>query len=313
MKKLYIFLSSSLLFSGLFGQQLPDRSFYREMSFAWNPAMTGDDVHWETFANYRRQWLGFDDAPRTATLGIHYPFIDYNMGLGGFFIQDFTAPIRTTFIGGTYSYKMKVGLFKNDRLSLGVLGILSQFAVDAVNVDVIDPDDQLLPTGESSQFTYNAGVGFFYTSHYNNGSRFDNSYFFFGAAANQAVPSDFFFKDVPEKINYKRAIHGNAIIGGRIINDDLFIEPFVWVNFASPNVISTNLGFHLEVYNTVWGGLAYSTNEAFSIQAGYVLSGGLLPKESSIRLGTIATLSLGSIGKPRGTSYEFIMAYRFDL
>ncbi len=294
-------------------QQVPDRNYFRGMSFIWNPAMTGDGQYWETFANYRRQWLGFEGAPRTSSIGIHYPFVDFNMGLGGFFIHDYTAPIRNTTVGGTYSYQFELGLFKNDRLALGIMGFASQFLIDAVEIDVVDPDDVLIPVGESAQFTFNAGGGFYYVSHSNNNSRYDRSYFFFGAAANQALPSDLIFSDSDEPTNYKRSIHANATLGGRIINDEFFIEPYIWVNYAAPNIFNTNVGFNAEVYSTLWGGLNYSTNETFSIQAGYIIADGLLTDESTLRIGTIATLSLGTLGKPRGISYEFILAYRFDL
>ena len=313
MKQIFTILGLLTLAYCCHAQQLPDRNYYRGMNFVWNPAMTGDGQYWEILANYRRQWLGFEDAPRTSSVAAHYPFVDFNMSLGGFFVHDYTAPLRNTLIGTTYAYHLEVGLFRDDRLSLGIMGVISQFMIDAVEIEVIDPDDTLLPTGEQAEFFVNAGGGFYYVSHYNRSSRFDKSYFFIGAAANQALPSDLRFTDSPDKVNYKRAIHANATIGGRVVNDNFFIEPYVWVNYAAPNIFNFNLGFNTEVYSTLWGGLNYSTNETFSIQGGYIIADGLLTDESTLRIGTIASISLGNLGKPRGISYDFILAYRFDL
>ncbi len=315
MKQIYFFgLAFFLMHSLLDAQQLADRSNFRDLSFIWNPAMTGEGDYWEVSTLYRQQRVGFKDAPKTMNIAGQFPILDYNMSLGSFFVYDDLGPINLTTVGLTYAFQFEPGFNRGDRLSIGLLGVFSQFAVNALNVDVIDEDDVLLPIGEKSKFVFNTGAGVYYVSHSNADSRRrEKSYFYFGVGTNQLLPSNLFFEGRDDAINYKRAIHANGIIGGRILNEGFFIEPYLWVNYATPNLFEGEAGVILEVEESMWGGIALSSNESLTIQAGYIVADGLIYKDSNIRLGTSATINLGNIGSERGTSFGFYIAYRYLL
>ena len=292
-------------------QQLFQRSDFRELSFTWNPAMTATNDYWEAFAAYRRQWAGFEGSPRTAAIGISYPFLDYNMSLGGLFVQDHIQPIQNTTLGATYAYHLEIGLFNNDRLSVGLSGIMNQFSVDALELQVIDPDDVNIPIGEKTTFNFNAGAGFYYVS--NDNIRGLENYFFVGAAANQAFANDLRFDNKDGQVNFKRSIHANATIGGHFVSDYFFIEPYLWANYAYPNIFNVSAGVIMEIYDTAWGGLSYNTNESASFQAGYIVKDWFLQQNNTIRIGGLVTINTGSLGQPRGLTYEFYLAYRFEI
>ena len=315
MKQLYGCLFSFFLVSNLLmGQQLQDRSNFRDISFLWNPAMTGGEEYWEIAAQYRQQWVGFDDAPSTVNIAGQFPILEYNMSLGTFFNYDNLGALSLTTIAGTYAFHLEPNFVRGDRLSIGLLGVFSQLAVNGLNFDVIDEDDTLIPIGENSQFVFNAGFGFYYVSHANSGfqrRRGEKSYFFVGAATNQLLPSNVFFQGVDGNVNYKRAIHANGIIGARILNEGYFIEPYLWVNYATPNIFKGDLGVILELEDSMWGGLALSSNESMTIQAGYIVADGLFNKDGTVRLGTTATINLGNVANDRGVSYGFYFAYRY--
>ncbi len=293
-------------------QQLPDRSYFNDLSFVWNPAMTGESQHWEAFASYRQQWMGFEDSPRTATIGAQFPLLDYNMSLGGFIIQDFVQPFETSTVGFNYAYQLELGLVGDDVLSIGLMGTMSQFAVNSIDIVVNDIGDVLVPIDERSKMVFNSGVGLYYVSHSNaySNSFSDESYFFMGLAANQLIPMDTKFSQGND--NYKRAIHANAIIGARIISDEFFIEPLVWANYSEGNVFSANMGAKIEFTDLFWGGIAIATNQSATVQAGYIHTPGS-SRFSTIRIGSLATINTGSLSQPRGVSYEFYLAYRYSL
>ena len=315
MNKIYIGSLLLLLFVTAHSQQLPDRSYFSEMGFVWNPAITGESQHWEAFAAYRQQWAGFEGNPNTVSIGTQFPILDFNMGLGGFIIQDYVQPISSTNIGLNYAYHLELGFLGDDVLSIGLLGTFSQFGVEPGNIFVSHGGDDLVPVGERSKFTFNAGFGFYYVSHSNaySSSFSDRSYFFMGLAANQVIPFRHSFEEQPGGIDrYQRSIHANGIIGARILNDYFFVEPFLWVNYAEPQIFNMNFGVKAEWIDIFWGGLTYSTNEAVTLQAGYILTAGL-PRFNSIRIGSLATFNTGSFTQSRGLSYEFYLAYRYLL
>jgi hypothetical protein len=102
---------------GLWAQQLPERSPFGETGFLWNPAMTAPWTYYEIDAGFRQEWLGFEDAPQTAYLGIQYPFEKENMSLGGYFMHDAVNPVKTNTFALTYAYKLEPGFKRYDQLS----------------------------------------------------------------------------------------------------------------------------------------------------------------------------------------------------
>lgn len=296
-----------------FAQQLPDRSAFSEMAFVWNPAMTAAYNYWEVSANYRQQWLGFDNAPRTAVIAAQYPFEKENMSIGGYFMHDRIQPLTTSTIALTYAYKFKLGLGDNDRAVLGASVNAAQYFVDALEIVVNDPDDNLVPLGESSDMNFNAGLGFFYTSYAGTRRRSYDSEnaFFFGAAVNQLFPSDLVIKDGNRFANWQRAIHGNALIGARLVNDRFFIEPSAWVNYSTQNNLNVNVNIKMEMRESFWTALTYCTNQTIALQVGVITIGGFA-KGDFFRIGALGSYNVGDFGKYRGVGFECNVAYRFE-
>jgi hypothetical protein len=61
--------------------------------------------------------------------------------------------------------------------------------------------------------------------------------------------------------NFKRALHGNALFGARIIKESMLLEPSVWVNYSVVNRLNVNLSFRIEQFDSFWAGLTYTTNQ----------------------------------------------------
>ena len=291
-------------------QQLPYQSAFNETSFIWNPAMTGRFQFMEFGATYRQQWMGFTDAPRTASLNIQFPLPNEKMSVGGFITRDQTGPLTYNSISFTYAFKMKLGIQRYDQLSIGLLGTLSEYHVDGRNVLVNDIDDVLLPNSESTQIHPNVGVGIFYQSYTK--ENFGRNFFYFGIAANQLLTSDLTFQESVSDLNLKRAFHGNAMLGIHLVYGDIFLEPSVWVNYAQINLTNYNLGLKMEKEDSFWTGFAFSSNSTLSLQAGVILKQKWL-KDGSLRIGTMGTYNVGASGNYQGFGYEFYIAYRFDL
>lgn len=304
---LYFFLLLPLV---AVGQQLPDKSPFTETGFIWNPAMTAPFRYWEIEAGYRQQWLGFEDAPRTATISIQYPFVREGMSLGGFFLHDRVGPVKFSALSVSYAYKFPLGISERDQLSLGIMLTGNQFFLDALGVVVNDPDDVLLPDGESDGFNTNAGFGIFYTSYARND--YSRNYVFAGMAVNQIFPVNLIFEQSGSLANLKRAFHGNALFGARFNNDGFYIEPSAWINFAGQNISSANFNVRFEKTDAFWGGLTYSSNQTLALQVGYIVSKGLI-QNSSMRIGTLGSFNMSSFGRFRGLGYEFFVGYRFEL
>lgn len=308
LKAAFLFAAIALLPAMSQAQQLPDRTPFSDVSFVWNPAMTAVWDYWELAANYRQQWVGFEDAPRTASLALQYPFPKVNTSIGGFFIHDETRPLQSNIVGFNYAYKLKPQRRKGGQLSLGLSATLQQFTIDGLDIVVTDDDDNALPRGELSAIVPNASVGVFYTS-YARGD-FDKSFFFVGLAANQLLPSDLKFKASGSVANFKRAIHANATLGYRAVKEGTFFEPSIWLNYSANNIFDANLSIKMERQDAFWAAVTYNTNQTLAVQLGYILVKGL-PKDAAMRIGALGSYNIGSFGQARGVGYEVYVAYRF--
>ncbi|MCB0651336.1 MAG: PorP/SprF family type IX secretion system membrane protein [Saprospiraceae bacterium] len=291
-----------------FSQQLPERSVFDETNFLWNPAMTAPWEYWEMGATYRQSWVGFEDAPRTATLNMQYPMIKENMAMGGFFLHDDISPLKINTFAMTYAYKLRLG--GKQQLSLGVMGIMNHFLVNGLEVVVNDDDDELLPGPEGNLLSPNVGFGIFYIN--NTGGNFEGNSFYAGLAANQLLSTDIVFKEFGSPGNFKRAFHGNAVLGYRSISGDILIEPALWINFSTPGITDANFCLKFEKRESFWAGLNLSFNQTLSFQVGYILTKGIV-KDGSLRVGLAGSYNLGPFAKARGIGYEFYVAYRFEL
>lgn len=310
LKKILAIFITLLPFSG-FSQQLPERSVFDETNFLWNPAMTAPWEYWEMGASYRQSWVGFEDAPRTATLNVQYPMIKENMAMGGFFLHDDISPLKINTFAMTYAYKLGLGgKGSRQQLSLGVMGIMNHFLVNGLEVVVNDDDDELLPGPEGNLLSPNVGFGIFYIN--NTGGNFEGNSFYAGLAANQLLSTDIVFKEFGSPGNFKRAFHGNAVLGYRSISGDMLIEPVLWINFSTPGITDANFSLKLEKREAFWAGLNLSFNQTLSFQVGYILTKGMV-KDGTLRMGLAGSYNLGPFAKARGIGYEFYVAYRFEL
>lgn len=307
----FIVLLTLIFASSVSAQQLTERSPFSENSFIWNPAMTAPWDYWEMGVNYRQEWMGFQDAPTTATLQVQYPFERENMSLGGFFIHDNASPVTLNSAGFAYAYRMQLDRRRGGRqLSIGLNATLSHIYVNALEIVVNDQDDVVLPSGENNKISPNLGFGVFYTSY--SRDEFDRTFFFGGLAVNQVLPLSVILDDFGGSANLMRTMHGNIILGTRIVNGDIYIQPAAWVNYSAPNIIEANLNFKLEQRDAFWGGLNYSTTQTLSLQAGMILNNDFT-KDGTLRIGTSGSFNLGQFGKFRGMGFEFYLAYQFEL
>ncbi|PHN07412.1 PorP/SprF family type IX secretion system membrane protein [Flavilitoribacter nigricans] len=295
----------------LSGQQLSQRSPFSENSFIWNPAMTAPWDYWEMGVNYRQEWLGFQDAPRTATLQVQYPFERENMSLGGYFVHDNASPVTMNSASFAYAYRMQLDRRRGGRqLSLGLNATLSHIYVNALEIVTNDPDDAVLPAGENNKISPNLGFGVFYTSY--SKDEFERTFFFGGLAINQVLPLSVILDDFGGSSNLMRALHGNVILGTRIVNGDIYIQPSAWVNYSAPNIVEANLNFKLEQQEAFWAGLNYSTTQTIGLQAGVILNNDFT-RDGTMRIGTAGTFNVGQFGKFRGMGFEFYLAYQFEM
>ena len=126
-----------------------------------NPAYAGSHVQLSATLSYRSQWVNFEGAPQTATLGVHSSVNKSKVGLGLLATSDKIGSYTNTGIFGSYAYRIqdrKGGVF-----SMGLQGGLHNFRADYSSLNLKSGQDPLL-SGVINELKPNFGGGIFYYS-----------------------------------------------------------------------------------------------------------------------------------------------------
>lgn len=287
------------------GQQVPWPSTFSSANYGWNPAMTAPMAHFEAQTIYKQQWLGFDNAPRTLLVGFQYPFVGLRMGVGVQLMQDRTGPIRNTQASAMYAYKIRVGF--NGRLAFGLNTTYSQFGFDGTDLVARDEDDLLLGDAEAQKGKVNFGFGVYYQSV---GEKdYDEPYLFAGLSAMQLLPSQLVFSEISSLADFRRVIHGQALIGYHFNSGGSVLEPSLQIMYSAENITHYQLDLKFEYERMIWAGL-YIDSE---FRTGVSLGVNSELTHGELVLGILGSYNISTVGSEQGLSYQLLAAYRFYL
>jgi type IX secretion system PorP/SprF family membrane protein len=153
--KLLILLSA--FFIAGFSQQLPYYTQYRAGSVYLNPAAAGTKRIVDLRMNYRTQWVGFEDAPKTQTVSLNGRFLKGTMGGGFMMFKDQTGPTKRSFYNLSYSYHIR---YPDVELSMGASANMMNYTIDGSLINTRNNQDYaILYNTISRDKVYDASVG----------------------------------------------------------------------------------------------------------------------------------------------------------
>jgi type IX secretion system PorP/SprF family membrane protein len=284
--KRIVLIGSLIGFIGIsYGQQAPQYSQYLRNQFMVNPAAAGVYDFVDITMSGRWQWLGMDDAPRTAYLSgttvltkkprtVYNPALRTSSGIvrnpeiktgklkhavGGQVLADQYGAFRRLNVSGTYAIHLPVS--KNYNLSFGTRVGLSNntFLRDKAQVlNIVDPTlgyndatyDQLY-LNSSNKYILDIGAGFYLYS--------KNAFF--------GVSADHLSKDFVEfgsgTANFNTQMHFNITAGYKFpLNDNLTLMPAALVKVMTPAPVSIEGSMQLEYKEWLWMGVSYRHTDA---------------------------------------------------
>jgi len=287
-------------------QQLTESSEFSNTNFVFNPAQTAQNDYLEAHALYRREWTGFDQAPRNLNVGLQFPFVNNNAGVGLNVHQDQLGVFRQTDISLSYAYHVPIA--SGQTLSFGLAVHLSQFRIKESEIIATDGNDDFAVEGSGSEFQANVGAGFSYQT-----KSFDDigqSYFFLAAGVNQLIPNDLIFNDVSKSANFNRVLHIFGNIGYRFQLDYAFVEPSLQFNSVTGNVSKFRFHVNYELEDRFWAGLALDSNVRVGLQGGVIVNE---TDSGQIRIGGLASYGASTITESQGLGYSIYLGYLFGL
>ncbi|MEL7020003.1 MAG: type IX secretion system membrane protein PorP/SprF [Bacteroidota bacterium] len=192
--------------------------FFNKM--AYNPAYAGSRETLTFGAQYRSQWAGVEGAPRTGTIYAHLPFLTNRNGAGLSINNDRIGKISTTTTQLSYAYHIEAGT--DAKLGIGVSAQFEHRQIDWTRVQVLDVNDEDVPTAPQSYTRPNFGAGLFYST----------SRLYLGLSVPQILKNALFF-DNNEAFSPLRSYY---LMGGTMLSlsDAVVFQPNVMLSY-NPN------------------------------------------------------------------------------
>ncbi|MDC0100749.1 PorP/SprF family type IX secretion system membrane protein, partial [Crocinitomicaceae bacterium] len=124
-------------------------------SLLLNPAQAGANSYSDISVLGVSQWNSLPGAPRTAAFSGNFKVGD-NFGMGAAFMQDELGPVKSFNVSINAAYHLK--LSPKWRLSVGLKGIMGNTTVALQDLNVVDPDPDMM-SNLNSGLSFNAGYG----------------------------------------------------------------------------------------------------------------------------------------------------------
>ncbi|WP_340112153.1 PorP/SprF family type IX secretion system membrane protein [Maribellus mangrovi] len=288
----------------VFGQQDPQYTNNMFYKMGVNPGYAGAEDAINGLLLNRYQWVGYGGGePKTMVLSVDAAINAFGApgGIGINIVSDQYGYYDNMWINFDYSYKVETSF---GTLGLGVSPGIYNFNInpddgwtssdDVLNSTEGGTGDNLIPQQESSQLTFDIGLGaYLYTNKY-----------YLGVSASHLNQGEVKYDDLAVDF----LVRHYYLMGGYNIKltDPLFeLRPsFLFKSdLASWQVdLNTNV-----VYNDkFWAGLSYRVQDAVALLMGVELFNGL-------RIGYSFDLVTSALKRNSFSSHEFFVSYSIDL
>jgi type IX secretion system PorP/SprF family membrane protein len=225
-----------------------------------NPAYAGSHVQLSATLNYRNQWINFDGAPETTTLGVHSAFRRERVGLGLLVTNDKIGSYRNTGLFGSYAYIIKRP--GGGVLSLGVQGGFNNFKADFTELNLKADADPIF-NGFFNELRPNFGGGIFYY----------NKKMFAGFSVPTILKHADFFRGSFEQLALPRVYYLHAGTTFPIDRmEKVKVSPSFLLRVQDGTPLSADINLNIIFYDQISIGHSYRTGDAIITFLSFKLS-----------------------------------------
>jgi type IX secretion system PorP/SprF family membrane protein len=286
-----ILILSSIVLSKIgIAQQLPIYTNYMLNTYAYNPAVAGSKSSAVFNLNYRNQWVGFQDAPKTYMVSIHSPVgKQKKIAIGVLVNSDNTGLLSRTSGYLTLAYHIKLN--KNYKLGLGVSGGMVQYRIKLYDAKIVDSGDDLLTGNILSNNVFDSNGGLYLYS----------DKLFFGVATYQYIGNKITWKDSQSNLSQ----HMYATAGYTFkVSKNIAVQPSALVKFNAPAPFRPEFSLRVLYKNLFWIGGSYRMNDAASALIGVTI-------KDKLTIGYSYDMITSNIKSYASGSHEISIAYQF--
>jgi type IX secretion system PorP/SprF family membrane protein len=259
-----------------------------------NPAYAGSHIQLSATVSYRNQWVNFEGAPQTATLGVHSAINRSKIGVGLLATSDKIGSYTNNGIFGTYAYRIQAprgGVF-----SMGLQGGFHNFRADFNALKLKAGQDPTF-NGTLSELKPNFGGGVFYY----------NKKFFGGFSVPVILKHAKFFNKGLQQLALAR--HYYLFVGATLPLDRLEkvkVNPSLLIRAQEGTPLNADINVAVVFHNLISTGLSYRTGESFTTLLHFKLS-------EKFNFGYSYDWITADIRKFSNGTHEFMLNYRVRI
>lgn len=272
-------------------QQLPIYTNYLLNNYAYNPAVAGSSKDMVVNINYRNQWVGFDDAPKTYGISLHSGLgKQKKAAIGALLNSDNTGLLSKTSGYLTFAYHVKLN--KTYKLGLGVSIGMMQYRIKLYDAKTADSGDELLTGNLLSNNVFDSNGGLYLYS----------DKLFFGASTYQYIGNKITWKDSKSNLNPHFYITAGYMF---TVSKKISIQPSALVKFSKPVPAQPEFSLRAFYNKLFWIGASYRLHDATSILAG------VTALKNKLTVGYAYDIPNTKIRTYTSGSHEIVLTYQF--
>jgi type IX secretion system PorP/SprF family membrane protein len=245
-----------------FGQQMPYYSQFKSNTYMLNPGVTGTKRLVDARINYRMQWLGYDDAPRTSNFSLHSRFLKGKMGAGLYVMQDNIGPSKQMNLGASAAFHIR---FPDVELSAGLAGNFTKYTLLGNKMFIHNSQDLALDQHvTNSTWVPDASAGIYLY----------NDRFHLGLSALHMLGStaEFYKKDTLKKGLIKYASNVNFTLGYNYAqNPDYVFESTIYGSYVIGVPFNLDYTLRLHYDQKMFAGFSLRLRDAVALHVGVTI------------------------------------------
>lgn len=276
-------------------QHTPLTAQYLFNGLVINPAYAGSNDALTTTLDYRHQWVGFEGAPVTQTIGIHTPLKDSRLTIGALLTNDRIGVSNETGFTAMVAYRLPV---RRGKLQLGIGGGASLVQARWTELALQDRTDIQFANDSRGHLRPNFSAGGYYY----------NKKWFVGLSIPTFLTHHFNGEQDRWSVMHEFSNYQPMLTGGYLIklDRDLKLKPSTLVRYNMASGLQADLNVSLIMRNVLQVGVGYRTRDA----ATALLQ--VLPS-NQWRIGYGYELGLSRLSRLHGGSHELMVQYEFGF
>lgn len=284
-------VTSALLFKPATAQQLPIYTNYLLNNYAYNPAVAGSAKDLVVNINYRNQWVGFDDAPKTFGINLHSGVgKEKKAAVGALLNSDNTGLLSRTSGYLTFAYHVKLN--KTYKLGLGVSVGMLQYRIKLYDAKIADTGDELLTGNILSNNVFDSNGGLYFYS----------DKLTIGLSGYQFLGNKITWKDSQSNLNPHLFFTAGYMITA---SKKISVQPSLLIKFSNPVPIQPEFSLRAFYKKMFWVGASYRLHDATSILVG------VTTLKDKLTIGYSYDIPSAKIRTYSSGSHEIVLAYQF--